>query len=206
MPTITGTQNLTIPVSTDFVEDQWSYHAQMAKQMEQRYNLHDSDAARYSPAPLTIVDCTIQAIYPTSVADNNQYDTMIKFDTIMVDTAGMANLDVVPWALTPQETGMYHFSCYVKILPSGCSTGGLATLNLSARGAAGTVFSTGSAGQGVEMNSAGTTSVSLAGDIAVTVLGKAFGHPIIGFFGAGCTTQQYTPVYARFGMYKVRDL
>lgn len=205
MPTTTGTQNLTIPSSSDFIEDQWDYHGQMARQLEQRYNLHDADAARYNPRALTIVDCTVQASYPNPVTDNNQFDTMIKFDTVMVDTAGMADLENNPWALTPQETGMYHFNCYVKILPSGCTGPGMVTLSTSARNAAGTMQTIGNITQSTEVAAAGTTSVNLAGELIVTVLGKAFGHAIIGFLGGSCAST-YTPVYARLGIYKVRDL
>lgn len=205
MPTTTATQNLTVPVSTDFIEDQWSYHAAMAGQLEQRFNSHDDDAARVSPPPLAVLDCTISRNYPTPATDNNQYDTMIMFDTVVVDTAGMADLDVNPWALTPPTVGMYHFNCYVKVLPSGCTGPGTVTLSLSSRGATGVIFDVTGKTQSLEVALTGSTSVCVAGDLWVTSLGKSYGFPIIGFLGSSCAAT-FTPVYARFAMYKVRDL
>lgn len=203
MPTITGTQNLTVPVSTDFVEDQWLYHGQMAGQMENRFNSHDSDYQRYSPPALTIIDSTIVQNYPNPVTDSNQFDTMIRFNTVMVDVTGMADLESNPWALTPQETGMYHFSCYAKVLPSGCNPG-VVTGTVSARGS-GTISVCSTSTQSLEVALTGSTSVNWAGDFMVTKLGSAFGFPVIGFLGSSCAST-FTPVYARLGAYKVRDL
>jgi len=204
MPTTTGTQNLTIPSSTDNIEDQWLYHSQMANQMEARYNLHDTDVARYSPPALAVVACTLIKSYPNPVTDNNQFDTMIQFDTVMVDTVGMVDLEVNPWALTFLETGMYHFNCHAQVMPSGCTGPGYVTGSGSARGL-GSVTVVGAGTQSIEAATSGSTSINFAGDAYVTKLGSAFGHIIIGFLGSGCAST-FTTLYARMGMYKVRDL
>lgn len=203
MPTTTGTQNLTVPVSTDNIEDQWSYQAAMAGQLEQRFNSHDADVARYNPRATAIIDATAIRNYPNPVTDNNQFDTMIRFDTVMVDTVGMVDLESNPWAVTPIETGMYHFNCYVKVLPSGCTTGGVQA-RLQSIGT-GTVSVNSTASQSAEVALTGSTSVNWAGEFLVSKLGSSVGFVIVSFYGGSCA-QTFTPVYARLGVYKVRDL
>lgn len=202
MPTTTGTQNLTIPSSGDFIEDQWLYHGQMAQQMEQRFNAHDADAVRVTPRPLAIVDCTIQRDYPLNTA--SQFDRMAIFDTIMVDTAGMVDLAAQPWAVTPQETGMYHYSAYLKVLATNCTGPGAMSLFVTSRGT-GSIDGTLSGSFSPEVGLTGNTSVNVSGDFRVTALGSSVGFLQPSFLGSGCTTI-FTTVYGRLCVYKVRDL
>lgn len=202
MPTTTGTQNLTIPTSTDNIEDQWLYHSQMAAQMEQRFNSHDADALRVNPRPLAIIDCTVSRDYPLNTL--SQFDRTVLFDTVMVDTAGMVDLVSQPYAITPQETGEYHYSAYVKILPSGCAGPGAVSMFIAAQGT-GTLDGNLSGSFSVEVGVTGSTSVNASGDVRVTALGSSIGFCQFSFLGSSCA-QTFTTVYGRLCVYKVRDL
>lgn len=207
MPTTTGTQNLTIPSSTDAVIDQWSYHAQMALQMEQRFNSHDVDVARASPFPTAVVDCTVAGTYPLNTA--NQFDRIVKFDSIATDTGSMVDLETTPQALTPQETGYYRFGVYVKLNASLCTGPGYVELFTSARGNSGTQVGwssgNGPASSSVEVALTGSTSVWASGDIEITSLGLSVGYPLIVFIGSACATSFVTQ-FARMWLYKTKDL
>lgn len=202
MPTKTATQNLTIPSSTDYIEDQWLYQQTMASELEARFNSHALDVARYTPRQLAVIDCTITRNY--TIADPNRYDRFVTFDSVLVDTGGMADLSNNPWALTPQETGYYHYSAYVKILPSGCTGPGAVQLNLGTYGS-GTIAANSSDSYSTEVALTGSTSVNASGELMVSAVGSAFGHALITFLGSSCAAT-YTPTYARLSLYKVRDL
>lgn len=109
---ITGTQNLHFTDGTDAVEDHSTNLEVLARQLDSRMRSHDLDLTRFSTdLPMCVMDITL----PTTTNWNTQnvLDAMIRFDTVQLDTDGMANLDVLPHAMTINTPGWYQFGFYV---------------------------------------------------------------------------------------------
>lgn len=120
---ITGTQNLHFTDVTDAVEDHSTNLEVLARQLDSRLRSHDLDVTRFSTdLPMCVMDITL----PTTTNWNTQnvLDAMLRFDTVQLDTDGMANLDVLPHAMTINTPGWYQFGFYAFQLTSTFALGG----------------------------------------------------------------------------------
>lgn len=122
MSGITATQNLTYPTGSDFVRDHSAWVETLGRQIDARLTSHDVDAARYGDGrPLCRLKTSgTQTVTPGAA---NRLDQMVKFDTVDVDTDGIANLDAINWGVILNTAGYYRYGFYVSLLTTGCVTG-----------------------------------------------------------------------------------
>lgn len=118
---ITATQNLRFPDATDFVDDMASYIETLARQLDSRMRGHDLDQLRTNTErPF----CVLRTSGPQTINSTADPTTsLIKFDTVLVDTDNMADLDNLPQAMTIRTPGWYQFGWYAVCPSTGCTPG-----------------------------------------------------------------------------------
>lgn len=202
---ITGTQNLHYPDATDFVEDHSTNLEVLARQVDARMRSHDLDVIRGGEGrPM----CVLDAVAPQTIVLNsgNQFDAMVKFDTVRFDTDGMANLDVEQHSMTFQTRGYYALGFYGNIPSSGCVAGTGAALwqagvnlNIIPRPSLlGDRFNQVTDGN----NGWVPGNISCVG--IVSTLPLAWGWATAGVTGTNCATT-LTVNFARLWAFKIRD-
>lgn len=137
MPGTTATQKLTYPTSGDNLKDQGTYLATLAKQVDARVAANASLLASQLDRPCAIVDCTIPNVISTTIG------TPIKFDSVVLDTAGLVDLSADQRIMT-LPPGYWIIGGYVDFVgsPGGsnCTTGAV-KLQLNCDNATPTVWS-----------------------------------------------------------------
>lgn len=137
MPGTTATQKLTYPTSGDVLKDQALYLETLARQVDARVASNASILASQLDRPFAVIDCTVpNAISTTAVS-------AIKFDSVVLDTAGLVDLSADQRVITIPP-GYWLLGGYVDFIgsPGGsnCTTGAI-TLRLQCDNATPNVWS-----------------------------------------------------------------
>lgn len=204
---ITATQNLHFTDGTDAVEDHSTNIEVLARQLDARLRSHDLDTDRFGEdKPFCVLDITVPQIL--TVASGLSVGAIV-FDTIRVDTAGMADLDALPQAMSMRSPGYYQVGFYINSSGTGCVAGSGAALwqaNQSAISPYPTMALYGSAhSQIVDFANGwpagGAASILARSDDAT----ETWGWMNVLVTGTSCPAT-ITINYARLWAYKVRDL
>jgi hypothetical protein len=131
MPGTTATQKLTYPTSGDNLKDQALYLRTLGKQVDARVAANAAFLARQLNRPCAIIDCTI----PNAININSNQLSIIKFDTVVVDTAGLVDLSSDQRIIKLTSTGYWLLGFYVDFqgTPGGsnCTSNGSITALLN---------------------------------------------------------------------------
>lgn len=125
----TATQNLPYPTSGDRVMDQWLHQKNLALAAEDRFSSHNVDLARATDVPLVVVEQNIPRDYPTSGFAAG--DDLTVFDTVLVDTAGMADLATDPKSISIKQNGYWRVGGYLHVVNGLACSAGTGTLFLA---------------------------------------------------------------------------
>lgn len=126
MPGTTATQKLTYPTSGDNLKDQAAYLETLAKQLDARSQANANLLASQLDRAFAVIDCTIPNTISTTAG------TAIKFDSVVLDTAGLVDLSADQRIIT-LPTGYWLLGGYVDFLGtqgggSNCTTGAIKLL------------------------------------------------------------------------------
>lgn len=106
MAAVTSTQQLPYPAGGDRPCDSWMTWNSLAFTVEDRLTALDTVLDKTARAvPLAKAQCSV----PRQLSAN---DYFVIFDTVDVDTDGMANLAGNPKFLVPQTAGYYHINAW----------------------------------------------------------------------------------------------
>lgn len=200
MPGTTATQKLTYPTSGDNLKEQAQYIETLARQVDARSASNAAVLARQLNRPCAIIDCTI----PNSISTTAS--TSPKFDSVVLDTAGLVDLTVDQRIMT-LGTGYWLVGGYVDFLGtagggSNCTTGGI-TLKLNCDNSTPVSWSQfakdGAAGLHTYVQTSGLALVSSA-----ALPGKLYLTADIAY-GTACTFV-LTVNTARMWAFKVREI
>lgn len=112
MPNFTAIFNLPYPTASDApcdFDEQW---CDFTEAIDGVFSTFDAGAARTNPIiPMAIMKQT----QPASVANL----TAIPFDTVLVDTAGMTDIDLDPFSITILRPGRYTVNAFLEKPSSG---------------------------------------------------------------------------------------
>jgi hypothetical protein len=130
MPGTTATQKLTYPTSGDNLKEQAQYLETLAKQLDARVAANADLLARQLDRPCAIIDCTVP-----NVISNQLSSSLIQFDSVVLDTAGLIDLSSDRRVITLNSTGYWLVGGYVDFQGtpggSGCSSLGAIALALN---------------------------------------------------------------------------
>jgi len=131
MPGTTATQKLTYPTSGDNLKEQAQYLETLAKQLDARTAANAAILARQLNRPFAAIDCTV----PNSISAVNS-SSLILFDSVVVDTAGLVDLSADRRVISLNSTGYWLVGAYVDFSgsPGGsnCATIGAINMQLNA--------------------------------------------------------------------------
>jgi hypothetical protein len=199
---ITGTQNLHYTDSTDAVEDHSTNLEVLARQLDARMRAHDLDIDRAGEnRPFCVLDITL----PPVVAVNTATTNYVPFDTVQADTAGMADLDANPYAMSFVSPGYYQVGLYATAPTTGCVAGtGAIVWQINQN----SLFSITVYGENhMQMTDGGNGWVAVSGSNLAKVddITEQWGWMTALVTGTNCPAI-LTVSYARIWAYKVRDL
>ena len=141
MPGTTATQKLTYPTSGDNLKDQATYLATLAKQVDARVAANANILANQLNRPCAIVDCTI----PNTINITSNQLSIIKFDSVVVDTAGLVDLSADQRVIKLNSTGYWLIGSYIDFIgsPGGsnCASVGSITVGLNCDNGTPSIFS-----------------------------------------------------------------
>jgi len=202
MPGMTATQRLTYPTSGDNLKEQAQYLETLAKQLDARAAANAAVLASQLNRPFAVIDCTI----PNSISTTTT-TSLIKFDSVVVDTAGLADLSADQRVIT-LPPGYWLVGGYVDFLGtagggSNCTTGAI-TLRLNCDNATPNIWSQmgkdgGSGGLHTYVQASGLAQVA-----SPALPGKLYLNADIAY-GSACTFV-LTAFTARMWAFKVREL
>ncbi len=116
----TATQGLTYPTSGDLLRDQGKYIDILANQLETRFNLHDLDLDRSQIPPLALLQLNTPVVVDLSTGSKP-----VPFDTVVVDTAGMVDLNTDNSTVFMRQKGYWNLGAYVATNGTNCTNGSL---------------------------------------------------------------------------------
>lgn len=130
MPGTTATQKLTYPTSGDNLKDQAQYLETLAKQVDARAAANAAILAKQLNRPCAIIDCTV-----ANPISNQDSTSLVLFDSVVLDTAGLVDLSSDRRVITLSTTGYWLLGCYVNFTGSpggsGCATNGALAMSLN---------------------------------------------------------------------------
>lgn len=106
----TTTQNLTRTTSTDDPKLMAGYLATLAKEIDQRMRAHYYDLGRSQYRPCVVISKTIAEVVDTGVSGSS----FVRYDTVDVDTGGMADFSVSNLGFTLSEFGWWAVGGYLQ--------------------------------------------------------------------------------------------
>lgn len=139
MVNTTATQNIRKPESTDDPKQLAAYFAQTAGDFDLRMAAHFFDLDRALNPPFAVVRANTVVILDISAQPGNSpYAGSMPFDTVEIDTNGMADLSDNAYQITLNETGYWWIGGYARI--SGFVPSGNSDVNATPRASSGGQF------------------------------------------------------------------
>jgi hypothetical protein len=115
----TATQNLTRTQATDDPRKMALYLKTLATEADQRMTAHYRDLARSQGPPFAVLRLNEPAVVDTAVSD--PWSGTIFFDTVEIDTAGLADLSAAANQISLTETGYWWVGGYALLDGLGAS-------------------------------------------------------------------------------------
>jgi hypothetical protein len=130
MPAVTNSQFLPYQVSTDRRCDAPEVWQAFLSAFEARYRPMVNLANRLTNVPMAMVERRT----PWDIATMGSPGGTISYDTVVLDTDGMVNLDADPTAITPQRRGWYLAHGFLRVRQPDLVVSGIGDLGLSFSG------------------------------------------------------------------------
>lgn len=205
---ITATQNLHYTDGTDAVEDHSTNLEVLARQLDSRMHLHDLDADRFgADLPMCVLESSAPQTINWNV--NNVLLNSMKFDTVLIDSDNMANLDALPYAMTFNTLGFWQVGFYAWSPTLGCLAGsgssGLFSANNSVPNDLGNVTTFGGTSQSVFDGDTGNVAGQGASLARVDGFPATWGWVSVSPNGGTNCASIVTINYVRLWAFKVRD-